>query len=317
MQSGFMNTLPPRLIGRYTGDPAGPLLICLGSMHGNEPAGTQALALLFQMLEAEPSINPGFRFRGRIVGFRGNLRAIAAGQRYLVKDLNRLFMPAHIERISGLDAAEMDAEDVELLELLEAISSEVADFRPSQLVVLDLHTTTATGGIFAIASDDPESVRLGQAMHVPVVQGLLSGIEGTTLHYFTPQNTGLPTMAISFEAGQHRELASVHRAVAAIINCLRTLGCVSPEDVENRHDRLLIEYSKHLPKVAKLIYAHRISPADGFVMRPGYANFQAVRRGEVLAHDLRGPVVAHTDAHILMPLYQKQGNDGFFLVSAV
>ena len=84
-------------------------------------------------------------------------------------------------------------------------------------------------------------------------------------------------MTVTFESGQHDDPLSVNRAIAAIINCLRTIGCVRAEDVENRHDALLIESSRHLPKVAELIMCHRIKPGDDFVMRPGYENFQKDR----------------------------------------
>jgi succinylglutamate desuccinylase len=52
-------------------------------------------------------------------------------------------------------------------------------------------------------------------------------------------------------------------------------------------------------------------------MRPGYANFQPIRRGEHLADDASGPVLAPEDGLILMPLYQSLGTDGFFLVQEV
>ena len=89
---------------------------------------------------------------------------------------------------------------------------------------------------------------------------------------------------------------------------------VKREDVENRHDSLLIEYSKDLPKIAELVKVHSIGPLDEFRMRPGYRNFQPVRRGEQLAEDRHGTIQAPEDALILMPLYQAQGSDGFFLI---
>jgi hypothetical protein len=49
-------------------------------------------------------------------------------------------------------------------------------------------------------------------------------------------------------------------------------------------------------------------------MKPGYRNFQRVHQGEVVAHDGRGDVVLRESGRLLMPLYQEQGEDGFFLV---
>ena len=60
-----------------------------------------------------------------------------------------------------------------------------------------------------------------------------------------------------------------------------------------------------------------IREGDDFVMEPGFTNFQPVERGQTLARDRRGPILARESGQILMPLYQKQGTDGFFLVRQV
>ncbi len=48
-------------------------------------------------------------------------------------------------------------------------------------------------------------------------------------------------------------------------------------------------------------------------MKAGFATFQTVRKGELLATDRHGDVRAKETCRILMPLYQGQGEDGFFL----
>ena len=306
-----------RLIGRHTGQEHGPLLICLGGTHGNEPAGIQALDILFRLLELEPESNPEFRFCGRILGLKGNLRAIERGDRFIERDLNRQWTKENVDRVLQSDRNTLRAEDLEIRELHDFITAEIEDYQPSKVILLDLHTTTAYGGIFSIATDEPESVEIAVELHAPVMKGFLEGIRGTTLHYFNTQNMGVPTVAVCFESGQHQETLSVNRAIAAIINCMRTVGCVSSDDVENRHDALLIEYSRGLPKVSELVLTHHIEPEDNFRMMPGYKNFQEVHAGEVLAYDRNGPVRAEEDGLLLMPLYQKQGEDGFFLIRPV
>jgi succinylglutamate desuccinylase len=77
---------------------------------------------------------------------------------------------------------------------------------------------------------------------------------------------------------------------------------------------LLRSDGANLPKVVRLHSVYRIVPEDHFKMRPGYRNFQRVRRGEHLADDRNGPVLAKTDGYVLMPLYQNLGHEGFFLV---
>ena len=303
-----------RIIGRYDGQEKGPLLLCFAGMHGNEPAGVEALEILFKMLEIEPITNPDFRFRGRLLGLKGNVRALGEKDRYLEVDLNRIWTPENVARVKQTPRESLSAEFLELREMVELIETEAATYRPRRIVFLDLHTTSATGGIFSIATDDPESLRIAVELHAPVIKGMLQGLQGTTLHYFRKENLGVPTVGVVFEAGQHDDPLSVNRIIAAVTNCMRTIGCVRAEDVENRHDQLLIEFSRNLPKVSELILCHRINEDDNFRMRPNFHNFQPIRRGELLAHDRHGPIYAQTDGLILMPLYQRRGSDGFFLI---
>ena len=205
-----------RIIGRYTGTKPGPLLICFGGMHGNEPAGIQALDLMFKMLEVEPITNPVFEFNGRLLGLRGNLRAIQAGKRFINKDLNRQWTKENVERIKRSAEADLDPEDLEIKEILEIIDQEIADYQPEKMVVLDFHSTTAYGGIFSIPTDDPESLRIAIELHAPVIKGLLKGVQGTSLHYFCNDNFAPETVAICFESGQHQEELSINRAIAAL-----------------------------------------------------------------------------------------------------
>ena len=48
-------------------------------------------------------------------------------------------------------------------------------------------------------------------------------------------------------------------------------------------------------------------------MEPGFANFQPIERGQVLARDSQGAIEAPMKGWLLLPLYQGQGEDGFFI----
>mgnify|MGYP000571587480 CR=1 FL=1 len=302
-----------RIIGHYQGTEAGPLVVAIGGIHGNEPAGVLALERLFDMLEDEPRLNPGFNFKGDILALRGNLAALAAGKRFIDVDLNRIWRP-----LVGDPDGFATSEDRELHELLAAIETALEDSPLSELILLDLHTTTATGGIFAITGDDAPSLSLAAEMAVPVIKGMMSGLQGTTLHYFRANHfaTDLPVRAISFEAGNHTDPASVDLALAATINLLRALGCVREQDVSTYHDQRLRDSSSSLPRMTELVYVHRIAydGSDRFQMRAGYQNFQRVVRGELLGTDKNGPVAAPADGYLLMPLYQQLGEEGFFII---
>lgn len=311
-----------RIIGTYTGAEGGALVLVFGAVHGNEPAGVRALQEIFSMLEREPVVNPEFEFRGRLVGVVGNLQAYSTQKRFLDRDLNRLWTPVNLHRIQQAGPASLQNEDKELAELLDLVHEEIRTCRPEALVLLDLHTTSADGGIFCIPSDDRASLRLAKELHAPVILGMLDGLEGTLLHFAAGNHFeigGYPKYSIgaAFESGQHDDPLSVSRSIAAIVNCLRAAGCIRPEDVDSRHESILRTFSDPLPKVTRLRHVHHIRPGDNFDMRPGYVNFQPIQKGEHLANDVGGPVLAPEDGLILMPLYQPQGSDGFFVVTEI
>lgn len=305
------------LVGRFKGTEDGPLFICIAGMHGNEPAGVLAIETVFHLLDREPLVNPEFQFKGRLLGLIGNTRAYRERKRFIRKDINRQWSLENLDRIRHAPLENLEAEELEIKELLDIIEAEIGSCRPERIVLLDLHTTSASGGIFAVATDYPESIRIAVELHAPVITGMLRGLQGTTLHYFTRENFNRPVVGVAFEAGQHDDPLSVNRSISAIINCMRTIGCVRIEDVENRHDELLIEYSKDLPKIADLVKVHSIKEEDQFKMRPGYKNFQPVAKNEIIAEDRNGVIRCPEDGMILMPLYQPQGSDGFFLIKKV
>ncbi len=298
-----------RIICDYQGKEKGPLLIVFGAMHGNEPAGPSALKMVGNMLDAQSLKNPAFHFKGRLVGLVGNVKAFQEKQRYIDRDINRCWIQ---ELIDSPDTSFY--EQIELRENITLIHQLIADYKPTELIVFDLHTTSSFGGIFSIVSYDAKSMHIAKSFHAPVITGFMEMLKGTSLHYFTSKTMGLPTAALTFESGQHNEKLSIDRAFAAIVNCLKVTGMVDERQIKNQHENKLIDFSKSLPDVVHLIECHEIEPQDEFVMKEGFANFQVVKKGEHLANDKKGRIYASEDSLILMPLYQKKGEDGFFLV---
>ncbi len=312
-----------RILGRYEGEKNGPLVLVFGAMHGNEPAGVAAIQEVFNMLDREPTTNPGFVFSGQLVGLVGNLAAFGQNQRYIAQDLNRMW---HTDFVAGILAGNITKtmhEHWELEALAKAIRAEIGRYQPAKVILLDLHTTSASGGIFTIPLEsDPESVLLSASLHAPVVLGLLDGLEGTFMHYAHHPASLLrapnrSVHALAFEAGQHSDSLSVNRAISATIGLLRGVSSVRNRDVDNHHDAILQEYAINLPKMSRITHVHHIAPDEAFVMRPGYVNFQPIEQAEYIADNRFGPIHAPSQGHILMPLYQPQGVDGYFLVEAV
>lgn len=316
--------LQNRLIGTHSGTKKGPLLFVFAQIHGNEQAGRQAFERVLEMINDEYDSNGNFAFRGRIVGLIGNLQAAKSGARFISKDLNRSF---HLDSIlENYTKADLTDENKEAVELVKAVKVEIESYKPEKVYIFDIHTTSASGGTFAIPNDDKASITLGFHINTPIIQGMLQGLQGTVLHFFNQEvftaflrkigSSHLPSQItpLSFEAGQHEDPESVKNAVAAIVNMLRGAEMVPHDQIELKHDLQLIKNSGRLPKLTHLTYRHHIHTGDDFVMRPGYANFTPVKKDEHLADDRHGKILCPKDGFILMPLYQKQGEDGFFLL---
>ena len=67
-------------------------------------------------------------------------------------------------------------------------------------------------------------------------------------------------------------------------------------------------------KTFEIIYRHEIKKGDNFKMEPGFKNFQKIKKGQLLATSNGKEIKSEWDAYIFMPLYQSQGNDGFFVI---
>ena len=62
-----------RVIARLRGAEAGPTLIVIGGLHGNEPSGVEAMQRVASAIAPAPG-----RVRGDLVMLAGNVRALSA-----------------------------------------------------------------------------------------------------------------------------------------------------------------------------------------------------------------------------------------------
>ena len=68
------------------------------------------------------------------------------------------------------------------------------------------------------------------------------------------------------------------------------------------------------PSSNKIIGKYTIREREKFSMLPGFKSFDKVYKNQPLAYDGDKVVTCPIDARILMPLYQKKGNEGYFLI---
>jgi len=281
------------------------MLVAVGGVHGNEPAGALALVRVMERLESHSRLRCG-----DCVALAGNLPALAARQRFIDEDLNRRFVTESAERV------ERDADSVESREqreLLAVLESVIRDAR-GPVVLLDLHTTSGAGAPFAVFADTMVSRNFARRFPIPVVLGLEEQLAGTLIDY-----VGLDGhAAVGFEGGQHEDPESVAHLEAIVWIALGEMGLVDVEAswLQTERDKL-VRAVAGAPKILEVTYRHAITQEDAFSMLPGFASFEMVVAGQTIARDARGDVTAPKGGYLLMPLYQKQGDDGFFIVTKV
>lgn len=297
-----------RIIGRIDGPESGPAIIVFAGMHGNEPAGINALEQFFEQIQhTEP------HFHGKIVGIRGNLSALAEGVRFMDEDLNRIWFPSIIDKIKRSAFEELESsERVEIKELLQLIRREIPEEQDQPVIFVDLHSFSAQGDMFAITARKDRNMELISSMHIPMIFGIEEALRGTALRYF--QDLGYITMAV--EGGNHQNKLTITNNTAALILLVARAGCLDPAEIPDfeEFNHHLKQQNYHLPTKVELVYQHIIEEGDRFKMQPGFSNFQPIKKGEWLASDRNGQIRAQCDGFLLMPLYQKQGDDGFFIV---
>lgn len=295
-----------RIIGSYGEEGSAPLVLCVGGIHGNEGSGVRALRRVIARLDEE---RPDFV--GRLIAVAGNLEALRAGRRFIDRDLNRGWS---MRRVADALENPDTAEDHEQAALLEALVPPIRRAE-GEIYLLDLHTTSSVSPPFVTLSDRLETRAFAQQLGIPLVLGIEEEIDAMVDYL-----SGFGAVAIGVEAGQHDDPASVDLHEAALWIGLVAAGCL-PEDTEvvdvPACRRALAEARSGLHDVFEVIYRRGIEPEDAYAMTPGFTNFTTVRAGQIVARDVNGPVPVPMGGRLFLPLYQAQGEDGYFLVRPV
>lgn len=292
-----------RILGRYSSGRPGPTLLVCAGLHGNEPAGVRAAEEVCGLLaQSRPSLS------GELLCLAGNLEALKRGVRYVDEDLNRAWAPRVIEAMRGREAARDSVEQREQRSLLE-----ILDGLDDGGYALDLHTTSGPTAPFALMADTLANQRFVRHFPVPVVMGLEESVTGTLLSHLSNRDF----RALVVESGQHDDIVAVDHHQAVIWIALVAAGLLRAQDVPalGGKRRQLRAATAGLPRVVELRYIHQAGP--GFTLPEGWSGFRTVKKSEILAQEQNKSVRALLDGRILMPRYQAQGSDGFFMVQAV
>ncbi|GEQ87247.1 hypothetical protein ULMS_27550 [Patiriisocius marinistellae] len=292
-----------RIIDTYTSGFSGSLLIITVAVHGNEPSGINALKNVFKILnQRSPKIE------GKIIGIIGNSEALKKKVRFIDEDLNRTWIKNKIEKNKNLTSEELEMHDI--IDKIKGIQNN----KFSQTYFIDCHTTSSASLPYISVQQLGENNRWAQQFPIHIIRGFSDIVTGTIDGYLSNQGyTGF-----TVEAGQHNDLNSEQYHEGCIWIALQE-ACGLDFNQLPDIPQAVLKTMNDTPaqKTFNIIHRFGLQENDDFKMEPGFKNFQSIERGEHIAMLNGKKINSVWDAFIFMPLYQPQGNDGFFIVEEI
>jgi hypothetical protein len=298
-----------RVIGHFNGA-KGPTVVITAGVHGNEPLGVYALKNVVEYIEKHK-----LQISGNFYAFAGNLAALDKGVRFIQQDLNRIWKVSLVEKLeSGNIEEELSPDMREMVDLHKRFKA-ILKSNKGPFHFIDLHTTSSPTVPFIPVNDTLINRKFTAKFPIPSVLGIEEFLGGALLSYVNE----FKAVGLGFEAGQHEDPDSVFFHEGMCWLTLVFAGCLRTEDVPN-FDRYYDGFLEKTSEMAEFFEVRRrylITEGENFRMNEGYESFQSIRAGELLAHNDEGDIRAIETGRIFMPLYQKQGREGFYIVRKV
>ncbi|UKM65522.1 succinylglutamate desuccinylase/aspartoacylase family protein [Flavobacteriaceae bacterium GSB9] len=294
-----------RIIGKIKGAQPGPTVVFFGGIHGNENSGVFALKEVLYGLNSA-------HVKGTVYGISGNLQALRKQKRYIKQDLNRLWTKANIELIKL--KKDLYADESELLELLELLKDILKNNNPP-FYFIDLHTTSSKTLPFITINDALINRKFSQQFPVPIVLGIEEYLTGPLLSYINQ----LGYVSLGFESGQHDDFSSIINHIAFVNLALVFSGAVEKDSILDfsKHYEQLKRQAQQTFDVFEIVYTYKIKPNENFKMLNGFKSFERIKKGVPLAISNDFNITSPYKGSIFMPLYQKKGAEGFFIIRPI
>ena len=291
-----------RVVGNYHSNNE-KTIIFIAAIHGNENSGLIALKRFFHDIK-ELEIN----IDGTVIGLIGNLEALKNNRRHIDIDMNRLWTDKFIRSKSNQD----QSEGKEVLMVKELIDKIITLKKKKNITIVDLHNTSSPNGVFSIVNNLKEK-KIAEHLQVPIINNLLNRVKGSFAQYYSDQKIN----TIVFEGGAIGDPASVNNHEVSIWKMLEKKGFIDTDSIPDRVQRNNIKmnhFSKNTQGYYFVKYIHRITEESDFLMNPNMQNFEKIKKGQVVGSDQNGTVQSPHEGFLLMPLYQKEGKEGFYII---
>lgn len=246
----------------------GPNMLVFGGIHGNEPSGVQAI----ERFVADLVSNNIQLLRGSITLAIGNINALQQNQRYLDKDMNRMFVDENFENFS-------DTIEFERVNFLKSLF-------PGQDVFLDLHSASSKSYDFLIS--EPHCLDLASKLNASYVltgwSDFGSDIAGDTENY--GNSLGIPSL--TYEAGQHVDPLCVDNSYEMILKLMSVYEMIDYNFVVKQ------------PNILKLSELHlKVDENQNFEVP--IQNFLPVLKGQIVINGVN-PIIAKNDSYLIFPV---------------
>lgn len=294
-----------RIITKISNFKNGPTIVFFAGIHGNETAGVFALT---KFLKSDWFDN----LQGNIYAIAGNLEALSLNQRYINQDLNRLWT---LDKLEALVLKEkLTSEEKEQQDLF-SILNDIKHTHSGPIYFIDFHTTSSKTLPFITINDALISRKFSKQFPVPVVLGIEEYLIGPLLSYINQ----LGYVSLGFESGQHDEIDAVLNCEAFIYLTLVYANAINRNDLIDYeiHYNRLKHQAKNIADIFEVTYLYKIKDNENFKIINGFNSFQAISKGTHLADSNTQAIFSGYNARIFMPLYQTQGDEGFFVIKSI
>lgn len=292
-----------RIIGQKKGKLPGATVVYFAGIHGNEPSGIYALQEVFEEIK-------NIDIRGEIIGISGNIWALENGKRFHEQDLNRIWKAQNIEALETGNFIAKNEDEKQQEEIFDIIQ-QIERNNDSPLYFFDLHTTSSQTVPFLTVNDSLLNRKFSAQIPSPQILGIEEYLDGPLLSYLNEKGY----VSFGFEGGQHDDNQSIKNHKAFIYLSLVFSGVISKNQIDfSSYYAQLLEQSQGLKGFYEITERYKIQKEENFTMKEGFTNFQPILKGELLALSNQTPIYNKKKNIIFMPLYQSQGEDGYFLI---
>lgn len=264
----------------------GPTVLFMGSVHGNEPAGTKAIQEVFAEVKDKNLLK-----KGVIIGLAPtNQKAYKESKRLIDADLNRILKPHKNPRLYE-----------------EHLANKVLEEIKNTDVLLDLHTTLAAGPP-SVFVDFPTKANEDFAKILDAEFSLFdwprlyeNNKYGFTSYDTTRAAFELGKSGIILECGQHEDTASIEVAKDAIWRTLAYFELIERDFSE----------TKEQTRIFFTQIESKLSDDDHFAKK--WKHLEKVTEGEVLAVRENGErLTSPEDGRILFPKHGAQAEGEWY-----